>query len=817
MANESRLAEMLLDWESARVEGRVRAPEDLCRDCPELLEPLRERIQVLARLGTVLDLTGYGKEENAETRRDPDPGKSSSDEFWDKIKKRSGERPMPSPPGFEIQRELGRGGMGMVYLARQTALDRLVAVKMLLGGARARPKDLARFEIEARAVARLHHPHIVQIYDVGTVEDCPFLVLEYMEGGDLDGALAGRTLSPARAASLLEVLARAVHHAHQSGVIHRDLKPGNVLLTYRKQSADGEVELGDAKITDFGLARRLGQKNNLTGTGAILGTPAYMAPEQAAGRNERVGPGTDIYALGAILYQVLTGVPPLEGESDWETTRKVLEDPPVPPSRHRPEIPAELDSICLRCLRKEPADRYLGADQLADDLRRFLAGQPVPPMPPESKPILPPPPKSWSRRLWLAGAGGTVAAAAGYWIAQRWLDRPLGQPIKLGLLHSMTGTMSLSERPLVYTERLAIDELNEAGGLLGRPVASVVADGQSQEDGFARAADQLIDQEKVVALVGCWTSASRKAVVEVVERHDNLLLYPVEFEGLESSQHVVYLGSAANQQVVPALAWMREKMGKKRFFLFGSDYIFPRASAAFIKAELQRSGLALAGEAYLPLGGVDVSPLLHQMVDARPDAILNFINGDSNVTLFRRMREVGIKPAEVPTMSFSLSEQEVTSIGIELMKGDYLVSGYFQSLPNEANKRFLGKLRATVVGERRVASDAMATAYVAVHLWAQAVKAAGTTEAHAVRQAMLEQTLEGPAGKVKIDAASGYAYRYARVGRIKADGAIEVVHESANLIRPEVYPSTGTHEEWDNFLREWYDRWGGRWSAPNVE
>lgn len=272
----------------------------------------------------------------------------------------------PEVPGYELMERLGHGGMGVVYKARQKRLDRTVALKMVLAGAHASPEQLARFGHEAEAVARLLHPNIVQIHEVGDHGGRPFLCLEFVEGGGLDKKIRG-TPQPAReAAALVETLARAVHHAHLQDVIHRDLKPANVLLT----------AAGTPKIADFGLAR-FGAGSGQTQSGEILGTPSYMAPEQAAGRISAIGPAVDVYALGAILYELLTGRPPFCAANAIETLRQVIEQEPVPPTRLQPNVPLDLETVCLKCLQKAPNKRYASAVALADDLRRFLDGWPI--------------------------------------------------------------------------------------------------------------------------------------------------------------------------------------------------------------------------------------------------------------------------------------------------------------------------------------------------------------------------------------------------------------------------------------------------------
>ena len=294
-------------------------------------------------------------------------------------------------PGYEVIDVLGRGGMGVVYRARQVALNRTVALKMILDGAHASARQASRFRTEAEVFARLHHPGIVQIHEIGEHEGRPFLVLEFVAGGTLDRALAGTPMPADRAARLVETLARAVEHAHERGVVHRDLKPANVLLT----------ENGEPKITDFGLAKLLAGDSHQSVSGALVGTPSYMAPEQVEGAPAVIGPSTDIYALGAILYEALTGRPPFRAESPMATMLQVRGAVVVAPRQLRPGLPPDLETICLKSLEKEPRRRYARAQDLADDLRRHLDGRPI-----VARPV-----PAWER-LWL-WANRQKALAAG--------------------------------------------------------------------------------------------------------------------------------------------------------------------------------------------------------------------------------------------------------------------------------------------------------------------------------------------------------------------------------------------------------------------
>jgi len=362
MFDQSRVIEILMRWEESHDAGRCISPEDLCKDSPELLGAVRDGIARLQKAARLLEASMVRTQrEAAEAFRESPSHDTPIDGNHDSPTK------SPQIPGYEILGELGRGGMGVVYRAKHLRLNRIVALKMILGGGHASAADMSRFLSEAQAVASLQHPHIVQIFETGEHGGLPYFTLEFMAGGSLAAKVATNPLPPRDAAMIVEQLARGMNYAHTQGVVHRDLKPENVML-----SADGTP-----KITDFGLAKSIEAGSSLTQSGAVMGTPSYMAPEQARGETKAVGPLADVYALGAVLYRLVTGRPPFQAATLLDTIQQVVNDEPVQPSRLMSQTPKDLETICLKCLRKEPHQRYRNALELAEDLGRFLRHEPI--------------------------------------------------------------------------------------------------------------------------------------------------------------------------------------------------------------------------------------------------------------------------------------------------------------------------------------------------------------------------------------------------------------------------------------------------------
>jgi urea transport system substrate-binding protein len=384
-------------------------------------------------------------------------------------------------------------------------------------------------------------------------------------------------------------------------------------------------------------------------------------------------------------------------------------------------------------------------------------------------------------------------------------------PIRVGILHSLSGTMAISETAVVDATILAIEQINAAGGVLGRPIEAVIADGESDWNVFAAEAERLINDEGVSVIFGCWTSACRKTVKPVFERLNHLLIYPVQYEGLEESPNIIYTGSAPNQQIIPAMAWTVENLGT-RMFLVGSDYVFPRMANAIIRDHAGIVGGMVLAETYTPLGSTDMDAIIEAIRVAQPDVILNTINGDSNVAFFAALRSANIT---TPVLSFSVSESELASMDSTDMVGDYAAWTYFQSIDTPENAAFVAAFRARY-GADRVTSDPMEAAYSGVYLWAAAVNEARTPDAAVIREAILNRSYLAPQGVIYIDGITRHTWKTVRIGQIRADGQFDVVWESGVPIRPYPYPDTRTPLTWQSLLDQLYARWGG-WANPGGD
>lgn len=389
-----------------------------------------------------------------------------------------------------------------------------------------------------------------------------------------------------------------------------------------------------------------------------------------------------------------------------------------------------------------------------------------------------------SRLLLLATTAGALALTACSGGGGN-ASAPSGDSVSVGVLQSLTGTMAISEITVKNAEMLAIEEINAAGGVMGKKINALVEDGASDPSTFAQKASKLIESDGVSTVFGGWTSASRKAMLPVFERTKNLLWYPVQFEGNECSPNIMYSGAQPNQQALPALEWA-VKQGYKSYFLVGSDYVYPRTANLILKKHIEKDGMKVLGEAYVPLGGTDFSGVIAKIAQAKPAIIINTLNGDSNVAFFKQLQAAGISTKTMPVMSFSIGEQEAKAMGAALVEGSFAAWNYFQSLPGDANAKFIAAYQAKF-GKDAAITDPMVHGYLDVYAWKAAVEKAKSFDPDAVRKAAA--TLGGfdtPMGKVSF-AANQSLTQKAYIGKLKGDGQFEIIADSGKDLAPEPY------------------------------
>ncbi len=756
---------------------------------------------------------------------------------------------------YEIRRVLGSGGMGIVYVGFDPLIQREVAIKVLSDSIGNDPNNKARFLAEARAAGKLSHPHTVGIYEIAEDDGLLFMAMEYLTGGTLAEEIGRRgALPPLEATRLIADATRGVAAAHAAEMIHRDIKPANLIRT-----ADGLV-----KVADFGLAKGNLGGMQLTQAGCVIGTPYYMSPEQCQSGN--LDARSDLYSLGATYYTLLTGESPYQSAgSTMQVMFAHCQLPPPDPRSVNQSIPDACAKIVQRATAKKPEDRYQSAAEMLTDLELAIGSlSGINPVIASSSVEV-----DLNRKAASLNQGSSFITSGAVnhsrnRLSWRWwsgiivlvlsicaglaveynrfssknngvddhrssqsketvltasvpaIAAPSSEPLRVGVLHSLSGTMAISESPVVDAVQLAISEINSEGGLLGRIVEATIADGQSNEDIFVREASHLLNQVKVCTVFGCWTSSSRKAVVPLFESANNLLIYPVQYEGLEESPNVFYTGDAPNQQIMPAITWAANELGVKHFFHIGSDYVFPRSAGEIIKDHLRQIGAELVGEAYLQLGSADVEDAVKKIVAARPQMVLNTINGDTNVAFFRALRKAGFTPAKLPTISFSIGEEEMRHMRANEMAGDYGAWSYFQSIETPENTTFVKAFRERY-GAHRVLTDPMEAAYVGVKLWAQAIREAATDNPSDIRRSLRNQRMLAPGGPVRIDPSSQHLVRSPRIGRIKSNGQFDVVWTSPEPVIPQPFPATRTTAQWREFLIDLKNSWGGKWSAPTIE
>jgi urea transport system substrate-binding protein len=751
-------------------------------------------------------------------------------------------------PPYHVLRLIGEGGMGYVFEAKDSRLNRRVALKVMKPG-EVNDRLRERFAQEASLAANLPHDHIATVYDVGEVrstdgQELPFLSMELLQGESLETCLERERWLPLdQALRITREAAEGLVVAHAHGLVHRDIKPGNLWLESRTSPSGSAPNRSRVKLLDFGLARPIEHSPNLTGHGQVVGTLAYMSPEQSLGLP--VDDRSDIYSLGCVLYRMLTGKTPID--IDEGSLRRVLasfgDRPYTPVTELAPRTPAVVAELVDQLLTRDPTARPSSA-AVVEKLRALEEGAPAEIGSGETVTLLPttpgaPPVKgqhNWG--IWTGAVMVLLAAVVGIaTLISNLTNLPdkekepgatgaTGPEIKIGVLHSKTGTLMSHEQPIISATLLAVDEINDAGGILGgHRIVAVVADGESNADVFAQQARELIETEKVVTLFGCWSSASRKRVEPVCREHNRLLIYPVDYEGLEQSPYVFYLGMAPNQGILPVAWWARTQRGKKRFFLVGSETLYSRAAHAILSYQITELGGKVVGDVYAPQGESNFVDVVSQIRESKADIILNTVSGSSNITLYGELRkwilpelpdevkEKAPPPGKVriPTVWFNISEQELPQFDLRKIVGDYTIASYFQNIDTPENKVFLKKFQARYGPEVPV-NDAMVTAYLGVHLWKQAVEAAGTTDTEALRESLKKQKIQGPEALLTIDPATQHAWKIWRIGQVKeSDGAFHAIDAARMPVQPNPFPPGKTPKEWEKFVHNLYLSWGNHW------
>ncbi len=360
-----------------------------------------------------------------------------------------------------------------------------------------------------------------------------------------------------------------------------------------------------------------------------------------------------------------------------------------------------------------------------------------------------------------------------------------GGTIKVGILRSLSGTMAISETSVRDADLLAIEEINAAGGVLGKKIEPIQEDGASDWPTFAEKAKKLNQSDQVADVFGCWTSASRKAVLPVFESLNGLLFYPVQYEGLEASPNIFYTGAAPNQQIVPAVEWLL-KEGRKKMYLLGSDYVFPRTANSIIKTQLGAQGGEMVGEEYTPLGHTEYSTVINKISTAKPDVVFNTLNGDSNVAFFKQLKDAGITPDKIATLSVSVAEEEVRGIGASVMAGHFASWNYYQTTKTPENEKFVAAYRKRF-GDMRVTADPIEAAYVAVYLWAKAAEKAGSVEVAKIKEAAKGLEFAAPEGVVKVHATNQHISKPVRIGKVRPDGMFDEVWSTPAAVEPDPF------------------------------
>ena len=746
--------------------------------------------------------------------------------------------------------------MGAVYEGEDAALRRKVAVKFLPDELLNKPDVIERFMREAQVAGGLNHPNIIAVYDVGKDERGCYMVMELLHPKSASSRI--KSEGPYHwivATRIIADCAAALSIAHQNGIIHRDIKPDNILFSH----------MGGVKLVDFGLVKLVEDDLHLTQSGMLCGSPLYMSPEQAS--NHAMDQRTDLYSLGATYYALLAGKPPFHGSGVPQILLSHLTEPTPDPREVNSEIPEACVQIVNRAMAKKPDQRYQTAADMAADLEALLAGIPqrnqsvftmqedapsllakanqsqsgalkIPSSsglraPAEVGEVAKPPvePRS-GRRAFLAFAALAVVGAGGAIFGLRGRSgkktTPTGSegsttppvtsgpPIKVGILHSLSGALAVSEHPLADASLLAIDEINAKGGVLGRQLIPVVVDGKSEitaDSAFTRGAEKLLEADKVAAVFGGFGSAGRRVIRPYFEKHDQLLFYPAQYEGIEESQSLVYTGCTPNQLAVPAVKWCAESLNAKKFFLIGTDGLRAHAINAIVEDHIEQLHGDVVGTHYAVVGESNFAQIVKKIEKVRPDIIINTLVGDSVLSFFRALIEEDITARTLPVLSFTLGENELAQLSEPVLAGHYVARTRFPPIADSKVEPFATRFQRKY-GEHRPVSETMESAYYGVYLWAAAVQRAGSEEVNRVRLALKGQEFSLGNVRVRVDPSNQHIWKIFEIGQVRSDNKIDVIKTGDAPIPPLPFPGPRTHAEWQSFADALYEKWGGNWANP---
>ena len=755
--------------------------------------------------------------------------------------------------------------MGAVYEGEDAALKRKVAVKFLPDELVNKPEVIERFMREAQVAGGINHPNIIAVYDVGKDERGCYMVMELLHPKSASSRI--KSEGPYHwlvATRIIADCAAALSIAHQNGIIHRDIKPDNILFSLT----------GMVKVVDFGLVKLVEDDLHLTQSGMLCGSPLYMSPEQAS--NHPMDARTDLYSLGATYYALLAGKPPFNGTGVPQILLSHLTEATPDPREMNPEIPEACAQVVFRAMAKKPEGRYPTAAEMAADLESILAGIPqrnqsvfemqdsapsivaaqasnsgsrsgsgrlpssanLPALTAESAAAHKAKTESGSgsgRRVFLGLSLAAVLGAGGWFFGLRGKSPSAGKgkgadpqpgppqpvvhtgpPIKVGILHSMSGALAVSEHPLADASLLAIDEINARGGLLGRQVLPVVVDGKSEisaDSAFTRGAEKLLQTDKVAAVFGGFGSAGRKVIRPYFEKHDQLLFYPAQYEGIEESQNLIYTGATPNQLAVPALQWSVDTLNAKKYFLIGTDGLRAHATNAIIEDQIKSLGGEVVGTHYAVVGESQFGPVVKKIEKSHPDMIINTLVGDSVLSFFRALIEEDLTARTLPVLSFTLGENELAQLAEPVLAGHYVARTRFQTIAGSKEEPFAERFKRKY-GAHRPVSEMMESAYYGVLLWAAAVQRAGSEEVNRVRLALKGQEFELGNTRIRVDPSNQHTWKILQIGQVTNDNRIDVIKTGDAPIPPLPFPGPRTHAEWQSFADALYEKWGGNWANP---